>query len=141
MNERKSAGANYIISYFNEVQQLKVIYAQYINFLLELKTKYHNENLDKLEEIERGQLSQLAQGVRHLVHLTYISYASIFSIDKLKVDKKIAELYYKIANTYIINTKELEQYVTEINRSLVLDIVKDLLTSSQDVVNDLYKNE
>lgn len=139
MNERKAAGANYIISYFNEVQQLKVLYAQYINFLLEIRTKY--ESLDKLEENEKLQLGQLAQSVRHLVHLTYISYVSIFSIGKLKINKDITDLYNKISITYIINTKELEQYVTEINKSLVLDIIKDLLSSSQDIVSDLYKNE
>lgn len=142
MDERKLAGANYIINFFNEIQQLNHHYSLYLNYLLQLNTKYGSspDNQNILDN-EKEYLSNLTQGVRHYVHKVFIQYEALYSsIDKLQLDTKIKEMYQKIANTYIINSNELREFVLLINKTLINDVIKDLLVSSQEILSSVFSN-
>lgn len=144
-DERKAAGANYIINFFNEMQQLKVYYSQYINFLLEIKTKYGSSPESKnWSDEEKQALSNLAQTVRHLCNLTYISFVSIFSSGHMNTEKTIMDraekLYFKIINTYVIESRELEEFVLLLNKAMINDVIQNMLMSSQDIVSNIYND-
>lgn len=139
MNERKVAGANYIISFFNEVQQLNQFYSLYHNLILQLKTKYGKDNLEELEDIDNQQLHNAGQNVRHYCNKVYILYYAIASKANLNLNK-IEALYNAAVNDYVIKLDNLKKYVLEINKELVNDIIQDLLRTSHDLINDIYGN-
>lgn len=137
-NERKAAGANYIISFYNDIQLLNYTFAQYYNLIIELETK----EKEKLEDSTSNIIMQTAQNVRHYCHLVFIKYQSIIKATKLDEDNDVKESYDKIKtkDNFIIPRDVLENFVIAVNASLVNDVIKDLLVTSQDVYNDIYGN-
>jgi len=138
MNESKLAGANYIVNFFNHINQLNSEYSKYQNYLLEIDAKYSG-NIEALSDLEKDYISNLVQICRYYVSIVYIQYKSIYSVvDKLKESEKIEDLYNKINNTYLIEREQLKEFILEINKALVNDVMKDLLVSSKEIVGEIY---
>lgn len=137
IDEKRIAGASYIFAFYKEVQTLTDYYAQYVNFLLDIKTK-HNVTLDKLGDAEKETVAQAVQAVRASAHKSYIQYVSICGILKIDVDDKIEESYKQVKEVYIIPEEDIKNYVVGLNQFLVKDIIKKLLEDSQDFMEQLY---
>lgn len=140
MNERKLAGANYIIIFFNDVQSLTSIYSQYKSYLSELEYKYGTKP-EKWESGERDTLNQLNQNIKFLAHKVNVQLSSICKAGNI-TEKGEVENKYKVLNdktNYILKIKDVEEFVIEINTFLANEIIKDLLRSSQDTYNQIYE--
>lgn len=143
MKETNLAGANYIVNFFNDIQLLLHSYSNYINYLLELESKTGDlEEEKEIDEEERKTVFQLVQSVRYYCHKTYIGYNSICQATKIEPEEKIKKNYNdNIKNSPIIDKDKIEEYVISLNAFLVHDIIKDLLTTSHDIMGQIYGNQ
>jgi hypothetical protein len=143
MDERKVAGANYIIAFFNEIQLLNHSFSLYVNFIVQLKAKYGEEIDDRaFAEEDKGHLSELSQNVRHHCHKCFIMYKSIYqSIEKLEFNKEVEKEYNDIKDSYVVGSKELEEFVLVMNKAFVEDVIKNLLLTSQDIMKEVFETE
>lgn len=139
MNEKDLAGASYVLTFYKEVQDLTSHYANYLNIMLELESKYAG-HADKMPDEEKAFITQQAQLVRYTAHKSYIEYCSIMQGIGQNADPKIVASYAKIKNTFVINRDDLESYVITLNAFIVKDIIKNLLATSQDFVNRVFGN-
>lgn len=137
MNEKDLAGASYIITFYKEVQDLTSHYANYINIMLELESKYGGQ-ADKMADDEKALIAQQAQLVRYASHKCYIEYYSIMLGIGQTADIKLTEKYNKIKSTFVISRDDLEAYVTLLNAVIVKDIIQNLLSTSQDFIGKVY---
>lgn len=146
MKESQQAGANYIITFFNDIQLLNHTYSQYINLIMELENKYSDEDVYKtMEENEKQNLNQLVQTLRHYCHKVFIQFKSIYaaveSPDELlnKKNDELKTIYYeKVRKNYIIKSADIEEFIVNINSVLVTDLIKNLLRTSQDIITEIY---
>lgn len=138
IDEKKLTAANYIISFYQEVGNLTYWYANYENVLLEMKEKYGHEGTNKLTPEEKDNLMKYCQSLRYYVIKCNISYKSIAEGATITKDDKIETLCNAIKEQYIVRAKDLSEYVTILNKHLVTSVMKNLLESSQDIVNEVY---
>lgn len=138
MKETKLAGANYIISFFNDIQNLNHHYSMYCNMLIEVNAKHGINSIEGLEEYEKNTLIKVSQDLRYYVNKCYIAYVSIHESLEITKSEEIPIVYPKLMNRFIIIREDIEKFVTEINVVLVKKIIRDLLQTSQDIFNDVY---
>jgi len=138
MNEKETAGASYIITFYREVQVLTHVFGNYINLMLEVEIKYPDAN--KIEPEVRNVITQQVQEVRLSVMKSYIMYKSIVLGANLQDPSfnNIELRYAGIKGSFIINRDELEKYVIEMNAALVNDVIQSLLVTGQDLYKNVY---
>lgn len=138
--QKKEASASYIIVFYNEIIQLGMLYAQYLNYLVELEYKYKGFDLKLMPEEEMKLLNIALQTVRGSAIKTYTQYTVLKEYVKNKSnDDVINKSYEKIKNNFIIDRKDLETFVTEINKFLVNNVIDQLLKDSKDILEEIYK--
>lgn len=135
-NEEKAAAANYVINFYNEVQQLTHFYATYENLMLELIEKYGNE--EQIEETEKSVIKQACSTIRYYTTVSFIKYSSIMLKTGENIDKDIEKLYNIIIKTYVVKREDVKNYVVKLNSVLMNTVIKSLLESSSDVIAKLY---
>lgn len=138
IGEEKQAAANYVLNFYQEVQQMTSQYAGYCNVLVEQEYKYQALDLGKMDDDTKARIIQEVQTVRYYAHKSYIQYLSIMEGVKLPLDKDIKELYAKLNKQFIIERSVLEKYVVALNKVLTTKIMKGLLESSSDIVESVY---
>lgn len=138
--EQTQAAANYILTYYQDVQYLNHYYAQYKNLLLELETKYgKNPDPNKIQPGHRAALEQILQLLRLYAQKTYLSLKSISeTTNNIILSDKLETSYKHITTTYIIETSKALDYILEINKSLLEKIISNLLRTSHEIIEDLY---
>lgn len=142
LNEQRSTAASFIINFFNMVAQLKSNYAMYLNLIIGLESKYSSVQLmDKLGDAERGEFITQTQNLRYFIIMTYTDYKSLLPyatkegyVEDLDIVETIEDLKTKLS----IDRDQVGRYVTGINKFLLSNVIKKLLESSQDIINDLY---
>lgn len=144
-DEKKEAGANYIITFYNQVMNLNTECVKYVNFLVESEQKYRDKFTENATPEEKESLLNLVRELRYFVMLTYVQYKVISKNANIKSDLGEIDLleknYLKIRNSLCPNRDELQEYVISINNFLVKDIITELLTTSNDFVNKIYGAE
>lgn len=138
VNEKRIAGASYIIGFYENINLLTHNYAQYLNFLIELENKYKNVDLGKISEQERGVFIQSIQEVRYFAHKCYIMYKTIILPLNIKEDQDINNFYEKIKANYIIDRKDIEMFTVSLNSVLMSNVVQDLIDTSQTLLDSIY---
>lgn len=138
IGEEKQAAASYVLTFYQEVQQMTAQYAGYCNVLLEQEHKYKDLDLGKMDDDTKARIMQEVQTVRFYVHTSYIRYLSIMEGVKQKVDKEVKELYEDVNKQFILERSVLERYVVALNKVLTTKIMKGLLESSTDIVENVY---
>lgn len=139
-DEKKITAASYIYQFYSEIQNLNHEYSNYLNIMLELENKYSSNVEKNASDEEKNFIKIQIQKVRYSTHQTYIHYLSITKGLNKNPDNKIVKSYDLIKKQFMINREELEKYVTNINAVLVLEVIKNLLESSQDLIQEIYKN-
>jgi hypothetical protein len=142
-SEEKVVGASYIINFYKEVSNLTHTYAQYLNLMLEIKNKYpQNKELDVMQELDKNTMYTAIQNLRFYIIRTYIEFTAISSNIKDKPKEKeftrIKELYHNFKEKFVIQTEEVEEYTILFNSILINTVIKNLLESSQDIINNVY---
>lgn len=140
LNEQRTAAASYILNFYQTVVDLKSAYANYVNLLAELGQKYKNAaDADAMTETEREALKQQAQVTRYHVVQSYVDFSTIHEATSSKdEDNPLKKPYEKLTKDFILDQNHLEAYVFGVNRELAVGIIKDLLQTSQDVIEDIY---
>ncbi len=136
--EKESAGASYVISFYQEVQTLTHNYGNYTNLMLEVENKY--PDVSKIEPEVRNVITATVQEVRLGVMKTYIMYRSIVNGANIKDNslKEIETSYFNIKKTFVIPNEDLEKYVINLNAVLVNDVIQNLLATGQDLFKSVY---
>lgn len=140
INERQAAGASYLLTFYQEIINLTHHYAQYSNLLVEAKNKYGNKEINEIEDDAKNIIVTEVQSVRYSTYKCYIMYKTIIPSLKLKENKDLLALYNKIKEDYLIKQEDLENFVIALNSVLITEVIKNLLDTSQALVEDIYKN-
>ena len=144
-DQEVQAGANYIVNFYNEAQNIKVIYSEYMNLMLEIEqTQDKSTDLNKKNMSPEilGSLKQALTIVRQHAVQAYISYNTITKVvKKVNVDPSIEDSYNKIKAAYIIKRQDLENFAIAINLFLCQEVLKELLDHSQNLISEIFKNE
>ena len=140
INEEKTAGASYVLNFYQEVASLTHNYANYENLLLELKEKYNGQE-EKITIEERDALKAYCQTLRYYIVKTYIAYSSIVDGIKKAIDPDVKLFSDILKNQYVLKAADLENYVVKLNAFIISDVIKHLLESSNDIIAQLYKEE
>jgi len=140
VNDKQTAGSNYIITFYKEIEELTHNFAIYSNVMLEIKQKYGNE-LGNVEEDVKSVILKTVQAVRVGLQKSYVQYISIKSVLNLDTNNKVEDLYKLIKSQFVIKIDDLENYVIAINTVLVNDIIQSLLNTSNDLLQSMYKDD
>lgn len=139
INERRAAAASYILTFYQEIVNLTHHYAQYSNLLVEAVNKYGSK-VEELEDEAKGILVTEVQSVRYCAYKCYVMYKTLIPSLKLKENKELLGVYSKIKDSYIMKQEDLEKFVIVLNSVLVEEVIKDLLDTSQALVEGVYQN-
>lgn len=139
MNERETAGASYVISFYQQVQVLTHNYGNYINLMLEVENKYGKDAANVEAEVKNVITAQV-QEVRLGVMKTYIMYRSICAGAGISEPafKDIEVSYLNIRENFVIKRDALEKYVIALNAALVNDVIKSLLATGESLFSGVY---
>lgn len=140
MNDKELAAASYVYTFYVNIQQLTDTYSQYINFMIELENKYGESFINKTPEQEKVAVQQTLQTIRHYSNKCYIQLKSMNESIKLKESENFEELYNHIKTTFVIDRNKLEEFVINFNKILVNSIMQNLLQTSQDLIENVYKD-
>lgn len=136
LDEQKIVGASYIFSFYQAVHSLNDQYALYLCNLVEIK----GQKLEVMDESTKNQIKASVQELRFILNKVYIQYLTLLQPLNIKENKDITELYEKINDDFMIESEDLKKIVMELNRVLLMDIVKQILESTQDIISNLYSN-
>lgn len=138
VNEQQITGANYILTFYQEIEALIATYAQYENLTLELETKSGKDG-NNLDEDDQQAIKTASQQVRFYIKTTYLRLNSLKKIIKTdeKLLKKITDTEQKTRKTLIVKREDVEEYVILLNEALLENIIKELLQNSTDILKQL----
>lgn len=137
IDEEKTTAANYIITFYQNIQTLNQAHAEFIDLLLELETT----------QTEQGELTEqhleATKNANRIIRIhaikTYTQLQAIQTQLQQKPTQQLETAYQKLITNYTIPREHLQTYVTELNSYLLSKITKHLLETSQDLVNKIYK--
>lgn len=130
-------GASYVVDFFNEVTQLTGQFSQYKNIMLELEEK--KKQGVSLEPVEGDSVNVSARNVRLYCNQVYLRVRALSSGADLKESKNIKEFYDKVCVGLLPKVEDVENFVLEVNKLLVKDVISDLLSTSQSLLNNMYE--
>jgi hypothetical protein len=135
-DEKKIVGANYLYSFYLEVEGINKAYSAYKQSLLFIEEqKKQTEEEYTLEDTDKALFNNQLQIIKQLVIITYIRYASISaSIGKTDL-KDFEEKYKKVLNNYVTEETSLLSYLQELNKFLVNEVIQNLLYNSKEILN------
>lgn len=139
-DERKIAGASYVLNFYQAVEQLNNNYVAYCNFVAELEQRSSTGFAGDMES--RQILIQLLQNLRQDIKLTYIKYVAIKSAtDNHDENKQLEGSYLHCMEHFVFERSEVEKYVKELNKFMLLDVIHSLLQNSETIIQELYQAE
>lgn len=134
-------GANYLINFFREMENLNVESARYIIYIVALKDKYPKSTLDGglidgITEEDNDILIQMAQLIKSCVYSTFIRHEALKGqIKEFQTDSdKIKAAYLLIRNKAIPNADLVEDYTIRINKLFCLGVVGEILVKADDLI-------
>jgi predicted rRNA methylase YqxC with S4 and FtsJ domains len=144
VSDSKKAGATYIFRFYEQIQNLNHYQALYLNLLSELSYKYGKdpESIGDEEEAKNALL-EMVQNLRYYVNLTYTTFSSLKRV--LKTEKQLTtdidSCFTLVQTQFIIKREAALLYCIYMNEALLKDVIQNLLKTSEDYLEELYKNE
>ena len=133
-SESQIAGAGYILSFFNDIEQLSSYYAMYVNTLLSLQNKYPTpKNIEEMSEEDRQTLIQVVQGLRSWIVRSYIKAKALKDKVESFNDENLSNAYNKVIDEFVPERENIEKFVIAINKAFVDDVLSDLLMQAKDL--------
>lgn len=134
----KRVGLELIFEFKDTLAGLIQYYALYINLLAEI-TRI-NKNEADFSEAHKTQTKRYCQEIRYNSTIAYVKYKSL--CDALKIDQgKIAkEKYDKIRDNYLVEPDIVLEFIEELDKVLTSIVIRDLLKSNQDIVDQIFNN-
>jgi len=128
----------YIITFFNDIEQLGSQLALYTSTLLQSMVDFPQipeekiHTYDSIPESTRIALIEQAHACRHwIIRCQLKALALSDKIPELN-DSKLKEAYTHITNTYIPSKKAVEEYAFLINNCFVKGTLNELLKNIED---------
>jgi len=154
-SDERNTGAHFIYNFYQEVANLTHTESQFQNVMVEVSYKCAfsedksgaagKSQVIDLPQADKDILMQAIQNMRYHVVRTQRLYKSILPQLKKKentkiskLDKSIDEAYNNIMSDFVINRRDSEKYVIAMNQVIVNTVMRDLLTTSQDIMAQLY---
>lgn len=132
--EQQVAGAGYVLSFFNDIEQLSNYYAQYINTVLSFERKYpNNKALEGMSEEDRQALIATVQGLRTWIIRCFVKAQALKEKVENFTSDEFEEIYRKVTSNFIPEREDVESFVIEINKAFVNGMLVDLLNRARDV--------
>lgn len=130
-----------IVNYYNQIENLKHQNAIYIIKKLDMKEKYQGD-FKNMEEDDREIIRQIMQEVRYAIIRSWGEYQGLLGLKlkKFKLDPELEKLYSLLIEEgpYVMDSKQIEAYAKRMNDILTSATMKNLLESSQELLQDLY---
>lgn len=136
--EERITQANYIINFYNEVALLTNLYAEYKNILILIDSKYGGA-IEKIEETDRNYMFDIVQQIRAGINKINI-YSNCFQDKEIVPKADNTKLIKEVNDDLIIKSETVEKLTIFYNQILINNIMKDLLKSSQDILNNIYND-
>lgn len=141
IDQNKVLGASYVSEFFLEIKGLTEQYANYKNIHLELEYLSRKEGA----KVDRDQLDNAKiaiNNIRFMSNKVYIHFKTLCEILNIgqEISKPIIDSYEKInePENALPEITDIEFFVIQVNKLLVKDVIKELLQTSQDILNSLY---
>lgn len=132
--EQQVAGAGYVLSFFNDIEQLSNYYAQYINTILSFERKYPDSKaLENMSEEDRQTLINVVQGLRTWIIRCFVKAQALKEKVENFTSDEFEESYRKVTGEFIPEKEVVEKFVIEINKAFVNGVLVDLLNQARDV--------
>lgn len=143
MKEDKTTAASYLLNFYKTIQELNNSFVNYNNIIIEIKSQCGEEyeQLKGLTPQQKELYQTQLQELRYYIQQTYIQYLSISMALNIKDEKseELENLKKEVVETYIIKIEPIEKFVILINSFLMKGVVKDLLTTSSEMIEGLYE--
>lgn len=135
--DNKTSAAGYILTFFQDVENLTTYVPVYTALICKLDTKYGktNESFNKLDETEKANLVYITDNLKNLIYRTYIKINSLkghikeFSAGYTDIEK-FKEL---TLSPEFPERKDVDEYVKKVNELFVNGVVSELLAQSQEI--------
>lgn len=138
-SETKTAAASYILTFYETVQYLSQISVNYANYVEELSYRYLGEMPEGgIDETEAETFKKLVRDVKKYVRQSFLQYKSIQASAEFEENKLLEKTYKNLCAEFPVKKEDVEKYTLEINKVLTAEIIKDLLTTSQDIIDDIF---
>lgn len=145
--EEKNSAANYVLTFYDNIQKINHFAALYANFLLLVKFQHGDDAKsikDRMNDQEKAMFTNNTENLHYYIDQAMLSAKIFAKVKGIKVDtdkessfSKISDSHKIISADYTIKKEELEKFVEAINVFLVDNIMPSLLQTSQDIVNRL----
>lgn len=134
-------GLSYLQTFANNIYALTQLTAQYRNNLLKIE-KEHGKNITEIKEEKIKEIENVILNLRHTIYLVFVQYkAIVINIDTMKENKEIETIYKKLDGQYYLDRTDLNEFVININSELMKETIKNLLESSQDIIDKIYNEK
>ncbi len=133
-NDKTTVAASYIIDFYQLVNQLLHHTAQYINVLKEMEQKE-----GKIDDNEKYNLARASQLVSYYLNVIHPRYIGLCANLNEKPSPTAVSLFKKMDEQYIIHKEDIRKYCEEMNTSLLSQVIKTLLETSQQIVSNIYQ--
>ncbi len=129
------ATAGYIITLYREVENLTQLVADYIDFYVQLDSKYGSASEAKMTEEEQKTLRTLVYAIRSSIFNVHVKMKALASkIDAFdKATKKLSSTVQKLLKEPVFEIRELQKYVEDVNAYFVEGVSYDVLEKLSDI--------
>jgi len=141
MNEKQIA-TNYLVNLYNDVLSVNNFYAGYVDFRVKVIARAggNEQFVDSLNEEEAINFSNLMTNIRIISSRLYIQVMALANNNLLSsVRKDVIVNFNKIVKMEPkIKLEELEEYTVALNEIINSDLIKNVLTSAEDMFMNTY---
>jgi hypothetical protein len=144
--ETANAPANYVYNFYFDIENLSVQTANYLNNLLDFKTKYANlleEDLKKVPENDKEIIMQCSRNCRFWIMRSYVHFLSLAEKISAFAEKKtfIEEKYNELIQQNPIEYHLVQNYLIELNKLFVQGIAQKELKDAIETYSKLNAGE
>ncbi len=145
--EKKIAASSYLLQFAKDIQNLTAAQSSYGNAIIEIY--YLNggktEGIEALQPAQKQQFIEITQNLRHFINQVYIKYRSIMKTanQEADIEEQIEELHTELTKkeSFIPEVQKTLDYCIVMNEVLLKDVIKDLLQTSQELMDSLYSSD
>ena len=144
MPDNKLPAANYLLTFFDDIETVTNNAAIYIDVISEMKARYSEESLKNRKGIAEEDIPPLIANIQQIkmtVFRAYVKFAALSEkIPEFMANKEIRKRYEAIADKPVPLKADVEAFVLELNKVFVMGVMDELLIKAADVVKGLTAN-
>ena len=138
MKEIKSgeaqATAGYVMELYMSIERLNDAIASYIDFLVNLNSKYEENPEAKMAENEQQLLRDLVYSIRREIFKIDVKLRALSSkIETIKITKELKDMTKKLIEKPVYDIKDLQEYAYKANEVFVAGVGYDVLEKLSDI--------